>query len=143
MGNLIQLCSYILCECCLSHTHMSSNYRDGASTQQVWDLEFDGVFEDSVTMTFAYDDSILSEYYQANEGRLGINHYGKYGVGGAREWRFLRDSVDTVNNTITITVDNFSPFVLGALPSVPEPSAFILATLSLLSLAMTRRRRRR
>ena len=115
---------------------------DPGGTQQVWDVEFTGEFDGWVTLTFGYDDTQLSPYYQANEHLLGIWHYGQYGSGGSRMWRFLKDHVDTVNNMITITVDNFSPMVLGV-NVVPEPSTLLLTALGLLGLAFRGWRRKR
>jgi hypothetical protein len=85
----------------------------GASgTFQVWDLDFDGMLSEGgqVTLEFKYDDTGLTPLQEA---ALGIWHYGEYGVGGSRQWKWLRDSIDTSANVITITTDNFSPFSIG------------------------------
>lgn len=95
---------------------------------QVWDLDFTGTLADGgqVTLQFKYNDAGMDEF---EEGFLVIWHYGEYGSAGERQWKWLRDSIDTVNNIITITTDNFSPYTLGfqdAASVVPEPWSFLV-----------------
>lgn len=87
-------------------------------TAQLWDLGFDGAFTGPVTLTFTYDENLLAS--GTSEDSLLIYHQ-------------LDDNTfealpvlgrDVGNNTITVTTDSFSNFVLGA---VPEPiSAMII-----------------
>lgn len=95
---------------------------------QLWELDYSGELSpgQQVTLSFKYDDTNLAW----PEAQLGIMHFGKYGVGGAREWKWLRGEVDTVNNVITVSVDHFSPFALGG-SSIPEPNTLLVALLGL------------
>jgi probable HAF family extracellular repeat protein len=95
---------------------------------QVWDLDFTGMIADGgrVTLQFKYDDEGMSSL---QEDMLGIWHYGQYGPNDERQWQWLRDSIDTVGNIITITTDNFSPFAPGfqaAASVTPEPSQLLI-----------------
>lgn len=101
------------------------NFVTGANGQyQLWELDFTGELGDGsgVTLQFRYDDTGLSENDEAN---LGIWHYGKYGSDGSRQWKWLRDEIDTAGNVITVTVDHFSPLIPGFQPiqAVPEPAS--------------------
>jgi hypothetical protein len=95
----------------------------GASFQ-VWDLDFSGTLNDGATVTlqFKYDETGLTPI---QEELLGIWHFGEYGSNGARQWRWLRDSIDTSANIITITTDNFSPFAPG-FQGVPEVTSLLV-----------------
>lgn len=101
---------------------------------QMWQLDFSGDFSDQVTLSFGYDDTGLSS---KEEAHLRIRHF----VDGI--WTTPSQQVFKSSNTIVLTVDSFSPFVLSSVVIIPEPSTLILATLGLLSLGITRRRRRR
>ena len=98
---------------------------------QVWDLDFDGTFAGLATVTFGYDDTILT----IPETSLGMYHYDD----DLDVWEYISTGfiIDTVANTITIDLDSFSPFMLGAAPiaAVPEPSAASMAAVGLLGLA--------
>jgi hypothetical protein len=115
-----------------------------AAPQQVWDLNFTGQLSTSgAVVQFHYDDSLLSEYYQSHESELGIWHFNSQ----SQAWEFLRDSIDTQNNIVTITTLSFSPNVFGAQPNqvsvaTPEPAS-IIAWMSLGSLAIAVRKFRR
>ena len=90
---------------------------------------------EQVTLSFKYDDSNLL----LPEDTLGILHFGKYGLNGERESKWLTGDVDTINNVISVTVDHFSPFVLGY--QVPEPSTLALAAFAGFGLLATLCRR--
>lgn len=82
---------------------------------QVWQLEFSGTFSDAA-LVFHYDDAGLL----ADESQLVIRHY----TGG--QWTVPNQTIDTVNNTITLVANSFSPFILS---NVPEPSSAALLAL--------------
>ncbi len=85
---------------------------------QVWEVTFYGSLGAGVTVTFAYDPSLLAA--GINEADLRIYHY----TGGA--WvQPEGQSVDTVANTITIATTSFSPFALAV---IPEPATLTLLT---------------
>jgi len=112
-----------------------------SATQQAWDVSFTGSLSNSATLQFHYDESLLSAYFLAHENELGIWHFDH----DLQGWEFLRDSIDTLNNTITVTTDGFSPFVLGSnAPATvtPEPASLFLFGLGGLGLCVARRRPR-
>ena len=124
-----------------------TNY-GGDGAVQVWDVRFDREFDGPVTLSFGYDDALLTPYWQAHEDELGIWHYGQYGPAGAQQWQFLQDAVDIDNNILTVTVDNFSPMVLGsnvtAPPgTIPEPMTMLAVGLGITGLGGYIRKRRR
>ena len=80
------------------------------------------------TLVFDYDDTGFS---QEDELLLAIYHY----TGGV--WEKPSQTLDTLANTITVTVDNFSPF---ALVTVPVPPAVYLFATALIALVRVRRR---
>ncbi len=118
--------------------------------QQLWDVDYSGEFDGPVSLTFSYDETLLTPWYQAREELLGIWHYGAYGSGGSKTWRQLTGDVDSVDNTITVTVDGFSPFLLGLASgseapatAVPEPSTFALLGIGSICMTLAGVRRRR
>jgi hypothetical protein len=101
---------------------------------QFWELEFDGEYSGSIILKFAYDSSLLPEGY--DEMDLDIFHF----TGG--NWEAMEGVVDPVDDTITVTTNSLSPFMLGE--AVPEPSsAAMLALGGLLLGGMNRRGRSR
>lgn len=71
-----------------------------------WDVSTTASFEDSITVTFPYDDSGLTSEQEAG---LRLFHW----EGGA--WQDVTVlPVDTVNNKITGKVSSLSPFVVGS-----------------------------
>jgi hypothetical protein len=113
------------------------NLFSDAPNVQFWEVDYSEELApgELITLTFKYDDTALTML----ESELGIYHFGKYGEGGEREWRWIEGEVDAVNNTISITVDNLSPFVLGT-QTVPEPSTLVLGAFAALALLHLRRR---
>jgi PEP-CTERM motif-containing protein len=104
----------------------------GAGNQvQVWYVADTGNFTGPVTLVFQYDPAGLSI---AQQDALYIEHY----TGG--EWVDIFGTVDTADDTITVTTDSFSPFALGGPQSVPEPASFSM--LGIGSVALLRRNRR-
>jgi len=102
-----------------------------------WDFVYDGSLPGTVTLVFGYDESSIVSPFE--ESDLAIFHY----TGG--EWTELTGSIDEVGNTITVSVDSFSYFALGAssIPQVPSVNTLGLAVLcSLVGLASWRRLRR-
>ena len=95
---------------------------------QEWDLSFNGTFTGSATLTFHYDPSTLAP--GLDPSTLQIEHF------TSGQWVALSGIVDPVADTITVSTNSFSPFVLAA---VPEPSA--LAFLSLAGASVLRRKR--
>lgn len=81
------------------------------------------------TVIFDYDDSVIDP---ADEPLLTIVHY----TNG--QWETPDQVLDTVNNQITVTVDNFSPF---ALVTVPIPGAVYLLGSAVVLLGARMRRR--
>ena len=102
-----------------------------SASNQVWQLEFSGTFSDA-SLVFHYDDTGLL----VDESQLVIRHY----TGG--QWVMPNQTIDTVNNTITLVASSFSPFILS---NVPEPSSAALLVLGgvvLLRRQSSRSRRR-
>jgi len=102
-----------------------------------WDLVYDGSMPGTMTLVFGYDEnSIVSSF---EESDLAIFHY----EGG--EWSELNGSIDEVGNTLTVSVDSFSYFALGASSTQQVPSVSpvgIAAICGLIGLASWRRLRR-
>jgi hypothetical protein len=111
---------------------LSLNSFGGAQgVQQVWNVEYSGQLNGPVTLTFDYDPSTLPA--GTDQTKLGIWHF----ISSLDQWQF-GGTVDTVNHTITVTTNSFSPFVLG----VPEPSSLVLAAFGFIGLAAWCSRRR-
>jgi hypothetical protein len=91
------------------------NFGLATPNYQVWQLEFSGTFSDA-SLVFHYDDTGLL----VDESLLRIRHY----TGG--QWVMPNQTIDTVNNTITLVANSFSPFILS---NVPEPSSAALLAL--------------
>lgn len=95
----------------------------GQGFAQIYDvsvIEGDGTLQ---TFTFNYDESLLAP---GEEDLLSIVHF----VNGA--WETPQPQVlDTIANSITVTVDNFSPFALVAVPLPPALYGFASAAMLL------------
>ncbi len=99
-------------------------------TAQLWDMGFDGSFTGPITLTFTYDPALLGP--DINEALLGIQHQ-------LPDGSFVLLPVldrDLDNNTITVSTDGFSSFVLCV---VPEPGTLILLLPFNMLLAIRRR----
>ncbi|MEM8738611.1 MAG: PEP-CTERM sorting domain-containing protein [Planctomycetota bacterium] len=105
---------------------------------EVWFLDYDGELEENseITLTFDYDPADYDD-----PTRLIVYHYDD----DAGVWEELLGELDEDANTITVTTDNLSPFLLGlegtdvtATIPVPEPTTLV-ATLGLLGLLQKRR----
>ena len=97
---------------------------------QQWNLGFTGTFTGGAQVTFNYDPSLLAPGQDPSQ--LQIYHFDHSG-----NWVPLTGVLDSVNHTITVNTDSFSPFALGA---VPEPMS--CALLMLMGGGMLARRRR-
>jgi len=102
----------------------------GTEGVQYWYVYHDGQMTGDATLTFTYDPAGLLP--GVTEADLGVHHY----YDGA--WHFLGGVIDPDAHTVTVTVDGFSPFMLGV---VPEPGTMVLMGLGLGSLLLRRRRR--
>jgi CSLREA domain-containing protein len=88
------------------------DFQLGTDPAQYWQLEYTGAFNGGgIELTFHYDDTGLT---LAEEEQLRIYHY----VGGT--WVPHYDLPDTVNDTITVTVTSFSPFVVAYVPQCAD-----------------------
>ncbi len=99
-------------------------------TAQLWDMGFDGSFTGPITLSFTYDPALLGP--DINEALLGIQHQ-------LPDGSFVLLPVldrDLDNNTITVSTDGFSSFVLCV---VPEPGTLILLLPFNMLLAIRRR----
>ncbi len=104
------------------------DYTPVGSRPQIWDVEFDGTFDGEVTLTFCYDELLLEGI---SEEDLRIAHYAD------GQWELLTNlALDPAANTITVSADTLSPFLL----TVPEPTTFGLLLLSATGLLRRRRR---
>jgi hypothetical protein len=79
------------------------NFQLPSDPVMYWQLDFTGQLNGTVTLTFTYDETTLT----VPESQLKVRHY-ENGV-----WVELAGAVDTVANTITVTVTSFSPFALA------------------------------
>ncbi len=80
--------------------------------QQIWNLDYTGQLNGSVTLVFDYDPSLLPQ--GTDQSKLGIWHFNS----GLDQWQF-GGTVDVADHTITYTTSRLSPFVVG----VPEPAS--------------------
>jgi hypothetical protein len=95
---------------------------------QLWDIEFDGTFGGTATLTFRYDDSMLL----GPEHNLMVFH--RKTAGGVEKLPILAH--DLIGNTITVATSSFS---LIALAVIPEPSSGIQVILGSVLLCVVRR----
>jgi len=95
---------------------------------EVWDVEFDGEF-DTVTLTFWYDEALLPPGVQEED--LQLWHFD----GDVWEWELLDAQIDTALDTITVTMDSLSPFLM-----TPEPASLSLLVLGAAVVLLRRRR---
>jgi PEP-CTERM motif/WD40-like Beta Propeller Repeat len=103
-------------------------------TMHLWDLSFDGVFSDGVSLTFTYDEALLGA--GVAESNLAIYH--QLDGGGWEELTTLARDLEA--NTITVQVGSFSNFSVGV---VPEPSSIILLALGTVGWILLWRSQRR
>lgn len=106
------------------------------SSPQAWNVEYTGgTYSGPITLTFGYDPSLLSPFLQANPQDITIEHFNTV----TQSWENL-GGVLGPGNTITVTTNSLSPFVVAQ--AVPEPSTFALAGLGLVGLGLAARRKR-
>ena len=98
---------------------------------QLWDIGFEGSFNDGLRLTFHLDTSLLPP--GADPENLRLYHW----TGGS--WQLLAGGFDPATGTITIETDSLSPFAVGA---VPEPGAAWLLAGGLVAIGLRLRRRR-
>ncbi len=99
---------------------------------QHWELDFNGSFENEAELVFGYDELLLD----VPEEELAIYHFDEE-LGIWESLEFIEH--DMIRNSIRVRTRSFSPFVLGATSSVPEPSGSILIA-GLLLQGLKRRR---
>jgi hypothetical protein len=100
---------------------------------QTWNLHYSGEFSGGVELVFHYDEATLI----VDESELVIRHF----TGG--EWVTPAQVIDTDANTITMTVYDFSPFILSSGPvAVPEAGTVSIMAIAAGVLMMRRRRTR-
>ena len=101
---------------------------------QAWDLNFDGEFANEAELIFGYDELLLD----VPEDELAIYHFDE----ATGLWEILPIlERNRERNWIRVRTTSFSPFVLGAVSAVPEPSSTSLLTGMLLTLVIRRKRR--
>ncbi|MCE9611500.1 MAG: hypothetical protein K8R23_14985 [Chthoniobacter sp.] len=83
----------------------SFNFLTPGSPAQVWNVGFSGAYAGSVSLTFAYDATLLPPGF--DESTLTIHHYS----GGA--WQTLPGTVDAVTHRITFSTTALGAFALG------------------------------
>ena len=83
----------------------SINFITPGSPAQVWDVGFSGAYTGAVSLTFAYDATLLPATF--DESTLCIYHF----AGGA--WHKMPGTVDTVAHTITVSTSSLGAFALG------------------------------
>ncbi len=105
---------------------------------QIWSVDFAGQLNGgSATLTFNYDPTKLPA--GTDQSQLVIWHFNHI----TNQWEHTgAGDVNIALHQITYTTDSFSPFSLGTLAVVPEPSTIVLAGCGLLSLGIVGWRRR-
>lgn len=83
----------------------SFNFLTPGSPVQVWNIGFSGAYAGSVSLTVAYDATLLPPGF--DESTLSIHHYS----GGA--WQTVPGTVNTLTHTITFTTTTLGAFALG------------------------------
>jgi hypothetical protein len=97
---------------------------------QTWDLSFSGTFSGPASLTFHYDPSTLLP--DTDPSQLEIQHF----TNG--QWVALIGTVNSTAETITVSTNSLSPFVLA---EVPEPSTLTLVVVGGLALLVRLRSR--
>lgn len=101
---------------------------------QLWELDFDGQFQNDAELVFGYDELLLGDI---PEEELAIYHFDE----SLQVWESLPVlERDTTRNWLRVRTRNFSPFVLGV-SAIPEPTSTVLL-MGLLLTATGRRFRR-
>jgi cysteine-rich repeat protein len=88
---------------------------------QAWFIDFDGSFAGAVTLVFGYDENDLAPGFTESDLRMYHRLDGWWSIAAPVEpppW-----GIDTAADTITISVEEFSPFALGG-QAVPEHFMF-------------------
>ena len=75
------------------------------SPAQIWDVAFSGTYTGAVTLTFAYDGTLLPTGF--DESTLAIHHFSS----GA--WQTIPGTVDPLTHTIVFSSDTLGSFALG------------------------------
>lgn len=103
-------------------------------TLEAWDVQLSsGSCSGETELVFHYDPSLLTP--GINQSLLEIYHF----TGG--HWVAMSGIVNTANDTITVETPSFSPFALGLIQVVPEPTTTSLLGVGMLGLLARRRRK--
>jgi hypothetical protein len=94
------------------------DFLSAGTSIQLWDLAFDGIHSGSTTLTFNYDPTLLTG--GLDQSTLYISHFDN------GQWVNIGGVVDVADHTITVSTSSFSPFLLSAPESVPEPSTWVM-----------------
>ncbi|MBC7784128.1 MAG: hypothetical protein H7144_09830 [Burkholderiales bacterium] len=109
----------------------TANFDIESAGSQVWTLEFSGDFANDVDLVFHYDPDGLTP---SAEAELLIQHFEN------GQWFTPLQTLNMTANTITLSANSFSPFVLSAGP-LPEPGSAMILIGALAGLVRCRRAR--